>query len=126
MAKSVDIALKMGYRHLDCARVYGNEKEIGEVIADNLKDGTVKREELWITSKFFNQEWDSISDALEGTLKDLQIDYVDAFLIHWPIQNTPNMTTPPKPYNLEELFTAHQRLYEQEVAGQCFCFSFFL
>merc|ERR1712228_481643 len=86
-------------------------------IADNLKNGTVKREDLWITSKFFNQEWDSVSEALEGTLKDLQIEYVDAFLTHWPIQNTPNMTTPPKPYNLEELFTVHQTLYAQEVAG---------
>merc|ERR1719362_1923401 len=51
MAQSVDTALKMGYRHLDCARVYGNEKEIGAVIADNLRSGTIKREDLFVTSK---------------------------------------------------------------------------
>merc|ERR1719384_2303546 len=61
MAQAVDVALKMGYRHLDCARVYGNEKEIGQVIADNLKDGTVKREDLFVTSKVFNHEWNTAS-----------------------------------------------------------------
>jgi len=117
MAKSVDTALKMGYRHLDCARVYGNEREIGYVIADNIKNGVVRREELFVASKYFNDEWESIGGALESTLKDLQLEYVDSFLTHWPLQNTPNMSTEPLPYDLHRLFAAHSKLFEQEVAG---------
>eukprot|EP01083_Nonionella_stella_P035559 97019_1 len=117
MAQSVDIALKMGYTHLDCARVYGNEVEIGHVIADNLRNGTIKREDLFVTSKVFNHEWDKASEALESSLKDLQLDYVDAFLIHWPFQNFPNMTEPKKAYDIEPLYATHKALYELEVPG---------
>jgi len=117
MAKSVDVALKTGYRHLDCARVYGNEKEIGAVIADNLKNGTVKREELFVTSKVFNHEWATAPQALESSLKDLQLDYVDAFLIHWPFQNTPNMAGPRIAYQIEPLYATHQTLNAMQVKG---------
>ena len=119
MAKSVDIALKMGYKHLDCARVYGNEKEIGAVIADNLKNGIIKRKDLFITSKIFNHEWDNPSQALESSLKDLKLDYADAFLVHWPFQNHPKMTNYNEriPYTLEPLYKLHKQLFELEIAG---------
>merc|ERR1719445_246972 len=116
MAQSVDTALKMGYKHLDCARVYGNEKEIGAVIADNLRAGTIKREALFVTSKVFNHEWDTAAEALEGTLSDLKLDYVDAFLIHWPFQNRP-VDTVKKPYDLDALYATHKRLYTLEQQG---------
>lgn len=128
MAQSVDTALKMGYRHLDCARVYGNEKEIGAVLSDNLRNGTVKREELFVTSKVFNHEWASAAHALEGSLQDLQLDYVDAFLIHWPFENRPSDAVK-KPYDLQALYATHRRLYaleEQGLAralGMCNCSS---
>ncbi|MDN3670857.1 aldo/keto reductase [Echinicola jeungdonensis] len=85
--KAVIEAIKIGYRHIDCAYIYKNEKEIGEALAKAFKDGLVKREELWITSKLWNDshEEHQVFSALENTLKDLQLDYLDLYLVHWPL-----------------------------------------
>lgn len=75
-----------GYRHIDCAAVYGNEKVIGEALQTIFKNGKVKREELWITSKVWNTKHREplLIAATKNTLKDLQLDYVDLMLVHWP------------------------------------------
>ena len=80
-------AIEIGYRHFDCATFYGNESEIGKAIADALKNGEVKREDLWITSKLWNNRHkrEETQTALENTLKDLTLDYLDLYLIHWPV-----------------------------------------
>ena len=85
MAKSVELALKLGYRNIDCARVYANEKEIGEV----LKRSQIKREELWITSKLWNDMHGAknVGISVRQTLADLQLDYLDLYLVHWPFPN---------------------------------------
>ena len=85
--EAVRTAIKMGYRHIDCAALYNNEPEIGQAFADAFKDGDVKREELWITSKLWNNvhKKDAVRPALEQTLKDLQLEYLDLYLIHWPV-----------------------------------------
>ena len=85
--KAVREAIKLGYRHFDCAFIYGNEKEIGQAIADAIGEGEVKRNELWITSKLWNNRHkkENIQAAIEITLSDLQMDYLDLYLIHWPI-----------------------------------------
>ncbi|KAJ4704596.1 Aldo-keto reductase family 4 member like [Melia azedarach] len=85
---AVDAAIKAGYRHIDCALVYGNEKEIGLVLKKLFEDGVVKREELWITSKLGCRDNapEYASEALNQTLQDLQIDYLDLYLMHWPVQ----------------------------------------
>jgi diketogulonate reductase-like aldo/keto reductase len=81
--KSVLNAIKLGYRHIDCAAAYGNEKSVGEAIS---KSG-VAREELFITSKLWNDDkgYENTIAAFNRTLEDLQINYLDLYLIHWPI-----------------------------------------
>lgn len=89
IAEAVRTAIRMGYRHIDCASVYGNEKEIGKVLAELIYNGEVKHEELWITSKVWNNmhgEGDVIKSCRQS-LADLQLNYLDLYLVHWPFPN---------------------------------------
>jgi len=78
-------AIKLGYRHFDCAADYGNEKEVGVALADAFKQGLVKREELFITTKLWNSDHGHVREACEDSLKNLQLEYLDLYLVHFPI-----------------------------------------
>lgn len=87
VANMVGNAIAGGYRHLDCASVYGNEKQIGAVLNEILSDRLVVREELWITSKVWNDMHGAVIESCGQTLSDLQLDYLDLYLVHWPFPN---------------------------------------
>ncbi|KZO90458.1 Aldo/keto reductase [Calocera viscosa TUFC12733] len=94
-ARPVVHALKAGYRHLDCALIYQNEEEVGDAI----KQSGVPREEIFITSKAWNVFHHNVQESLEKTLKDLQVDYLDLFLVHWPVRLVANGSQPLLPVN---------------------------
>lgn len=79
-------ALRLGYRHVDGAKIYGNEAEIGQALQSSIRGG-VDRSELWITSKLWNCDHraEHVRPALERQLGDLQLEYLDLYLMHWPV-----------------------------------------
>lgn len=83
---AVETALKCGYRNIDTANDYGNEKEIGEAFQRCVKGGVLTREELFVQSKLWqtNHRPEHVQADIDQTLKDLQVDYLDMYMIHWP------------------------------------------
>ncbi|MEJ5259994.1 MAG: aldo/keto reductase [Anaerohalosphaeraceae bacterium] len=87
VAQAVGEALAAGYRHIDCAAVYGNEKQIGRVLQYYFRSGRLKRSELWITSKLWNDMHQRVEEACRRSLEDLGLEYLDLYLVHWPFPN---------------------------------------
>ena len=84
--KTVEYALKIGYRHIDTARIYGNESDVGAAV----RESGVKREDIFVTTKLWNgdQGYENAFEACNESLKRLGVKYLDLYLIHWPVQNS--------------------------------------
>ncbi|KAM5172352.1 aldo-keto reductase family 1 member C15-like [Mantella aurantiaca] len=98
--EGVKIALEVGYRHIDCAFIYGNEVEVGRAIREKIADGTLKREDVFYTGKLWltDQTPERVRPAIEKSLQNLQLDYMDLFLIHNPMELKPG----DDPYPMDE------------------------
>jgi len=122
-------ALKCGYRHIDCAAVYGNEKEVGDGMKKAFAEGICTRAEVFITSKLWNsfQAPSMVQKGLQQTLTDLQTEYLDLYLIHWPTNFKAGENKFPKDANgnmmygeTSENFESTWPLLEAAVeSGQC-------
>jgi alcohol dehydrogenase (NADP+) len=88
IAQAVAGAISVGYRHLDCASVYGNEPQIGEALRQLFAKG-IRREDIWVTSKLWNDKHaeDQVIPSCRQSISDLQCGYLDAYLVHWPFPN---------------------------------------
>ncbi|MDZ3954866.1 aldo/keto reductase [Bacillus thuringiensis] len=88
LVETVKSAIKAGYRSIDTAAIYGNEKAVGEGIRAGIKEAGISREDLFITSKVWNsdQGYETTLAAYEESLKKLELDYLDLYLVHWPVE----------------------------------------
>ncbi|KAL4420161.1 hypothetical protein ABPG77_008297 [Micractinium sp. CCAP 211/92] len=114
---AVELAIRhvLGYRHIDCAAEYGNEEEVGAGLAAVLQDGTVRREELWITTKLDNPDHahTRVEAACRESLRRLSLSYLDLYLVHWPFNGRPQATLDP---SLEETWGAMEGLVRKGLA----------
>ena len=113
-------AIETGYRHIDCASIYDNEKEVGNALEKAIQDNLVKREELFITSKLWNSShrFEDVQPAIKKTLKDLKLNYLDMYLIHWPVSFKPKVGFA---QNREEFYTYSDVPISQTWAGMENC-----
>lgn len=97
---AIQYALDAGYRHVDTAKIYANERGVGQAVADS----GIKRDEIFVTTKVWNsdQGYDKTLKACDNSLKRLGMDYVDLFLIHWPVKG-----------KYKETWGAMEKIYEQ-------------
>ncbi len=88
LVEAVKAAMKHGYRSVDTAAIYGNEEGVGQGIREGLREAGISREDLFVTSKVWNADlgYESTIAAYEASLQKLGLDYLDLYLIHWPVE----------------------------------------
>lgn len=107
VGRAVRSALEAGYRHVDCAPIYGNEAEVGEALEESFERGDVARDDVWVTSKLWcdSHEPEHVVPALQKTLDDLRLDYLDLYLIHWPVAFRHGLQ---RPKSADDFFTPEE------------------
>lgn len=116
VSNAVAGAIRCGYRMFDCAACYENEHEIGEVFKKAFDEDVVKREELIIITKVWNDMHEKVEESCEKSIKDLQSSYIDLFFIHWPFPNyhapgcdTDSRNPDSKPFSVEEFMNTYRQ-----------------
>ena len=105
---AVRAALEVGYRHIDCAAIYQNEEEVGRALEDAFAAGDATREDVWITSKLWNDAHlpEETRPAIETSLRKLRLEYLDLYLIHWPVALRSGVALPNGPEDFRSLTEA--------------------
>jgi diketogulonate reductase-like aldo/keto reductase len=118
VAEAVKGAAAVGYRHFDCASVYGNEPEVGAAF-DAAEHSGIKREDLWITSKLWNDRHSDVIASCRKSLADLRLKYLDLYLVHWPFPNfhpphcdVTSRSADAKPYIHEDFMKTWRKMEE--------------
>nr|AFI38949.1 NADPH dependent aldo-ketoreductase [Lodderomyces elongisporus] len=107
--KATLTALKNGYKHIDTAAAYGNEDQVGRAIADS----GVSRDEIFVTTKLWNDQHKDPEGALDESLKKLGLEYVDLYLIHWPLSVDPKTEKPYDDYDFVDTWRNLQKIYKE-------------
>ncbi|KAM7237210.1 hypothetical protein CapIbe_011454 [Capra ibex] len=114
-------AIEVGFRHIDCAYLYQNEEQVGQAIRSKIADGTVKREDIFYTSKVWSTflRPELVRPALEKSLKDLQLEYVDLYIIHLPVAMVPGEAILPTDENGKLIFDSVDLCHTWEALEKC-------
>ncbi|GLJ18641.1 hypothetical protein SUGI_0332270 [Cryptomeria japonica] len=118
MKQAVATALKVGYKHFDTASIYGTEPALGEALSEAFRNGIAKRDDVFVTSKMYAADHDDPVSALKTSLKNLQLEYLDLYLIHWPINLRKGVSHPsPKeedflPLDIESIWRGMEQCVE--------------
>ncbi|KAK6205628.1 aldo/keto reductase [Scheffersomyces amazonensis] len=102
------VAIENGYRHIDTAAGYQNEGEVGQ----GVKDSGVPRDEVFITTKLTNEDHKRVAQAFEESLKKLDVDYVDLYLVHWPVSTDPVSKKPFDDWDFVDTYKEVQKIYK--------------
>jgi alcohol dehydrogenase (NADP+) len=96
VGKAVREAIRIGYRHIDCASFYGNKSEVGQALREAMRDGEVTRKDLWVTSKLWCNAHGkkNVGPAIKKSLSDFGLDYIDMYMVHWPVALKPSAVLP--------------------------------
>ncbi|XP_047141833.1 aldo-keto reductase family 1 member B1 isoform X1 [Hydra vulgaris] len=114
VGESVRLALKCGYKHIDCAAIYENEPEIGNVFGPLFSSGEYNRKDIFITSKAWVSEFKNIEGACKKTLSDLQLEYLDLYLLHLPFETENGVNIG---YNAERIQKAWESMEDLVAKG---------
>jgi len=112
--QAVKTALEVGFRHFDCAERYRNEKAVGDAMHEVLQGGTVKREDIFVTTKLWNTNHrpERVRPAFDASCQRLQIDYVDCYIVHTPFAFQPGDNQDPRDENGQVIYDSGVTLIE--------------
>ena len=124
VSKAVAGAIRVGYRMFDCAACYGNEAEIGQVFKEAFDEGIVKRSDLYIMTKVWNDMHRDVEASVRKSIADLQCEYIDMFYIHWPFPNyhaphcdVTSRNPDSKPFSVAEFMDTYRQCEEMVRKG---------